>query len=110
MSAFSEAALTGDLQQIPGIGPAAVAKLNVDGIMNSFHLIGAYIKMCELEENDDGETIIDTFSLNQKFWMYLKNLGIVAHRSAIVKAVSGKVGTLLPGFLDANTYGDLNDE
>jgi hypothetical protein len=109
MTAFAEAALTGELLEIPGIGPAAVTKLQADDITNSFHLIGAYIKMCELEKDEDGETHVDTFSLNQRFWMYLKNLGIVSHRSAIVKAVSSKVGTILPDFLDANTYGDLDD-
>jgi hypothetical protein len=113
MTAFNESDLTGDLLQIPGIGPAAVAKLLADDppVQNSFHLIGKYMAMCQLEQDEDGEgPRVDTYSLNQRFWVYLKNLGIVAHRSAIVKAMSSKVGTLLPAFMDANTYGDEADD
>jgi hypothetical protein len=107
MASWNETALDGSLTQVPGIGAAATRKLVAAGITNSYQLLGTYMKFSQLEDVGTGEIVVDTFSLNQRFWAYLQELGINVHRSAIVKAVSGKVATMLPGFLDANTYDSL---
>ena len=111
MEAFARDELDGSLEQVPGIGPAAVQNLNEHGIYNSFQLLGQYLKLSELEKDeDDGETRIDTYSLNQRFWMFLQDSGVNSHRSAIVKAINAKLGSLLPPFLDANVYEDVVEE
>jgi hypothetical protein len=107
MASWTEADLDGSLTQIPGVGAATKSKLKADGIKNSYHLLGKYMTFTQLEYDGTGEIAVDTYSLNQRFWLYLQSLGINAHRSAIVKAVSEKVATMLPGFLDANTYNDF---
>lgn len=98
--------LTGDLTEVPGIGPKAAEKLAEDGIKNTYHLLGHYMKLAEFEEDENGENKVDTYFLNQAFWSFLKGVGISAHRSAIVKAISEKVAAAYPAFHDANIYDD----
>lgn len=106
MDEFRLASLTGDLTEVPGIGPAAVKLLENDNVRNTYQLIGVYMKLAEANRNDDDELTIDTYLLNQDFWQYLKSLDIKSHRSAIVKAISDKVAGAFPAFHDANIYED----
>ena len=105
MDDFRTGELTGDLKEVPGIGPAAVKLLAEQDITNTYHLIGAYMRMANVT-GVNGEQSIDTYQLNQDFWYYLKNLKISSHRSAIVLAISEKVGSSFPAFHDANIYDD----
>ncbi|KAL7562181.1 hypothetical protein ACA910_017728 [Epithemia clementina (nom. ined.)] len=103
METFRVEPLTGDLLEVPGIGPAAVKALSEEGILNTYHLIGHYMKMATTTEN---ETSIDIYQLNQDFWFFLQRLKINSNRSAIVKAICDKVATSYPAFHDANVYDD----
>ena len=92
MDSFRANALSGDITEVPGIGKAAAARLQEEGIHNTYQLLGHYMKLSEVATSEeDGEPSIDTYMLNQQFWHFLKGAQITAHRSAIVKAVSDKV-------------------
>jgi hypothetical protein len=90
-----EANITGDLTEIPGIGPAAAKKLaeGADPITNSWMLFGVYLNMKGPDGVDaDGNPVgVDCVQHNDRFWWFLKEKGISAHRSAICRAVAEKV-------------------
>jgi len=102
MDDFRLGQLTGKLREVPGIGPKAEKNLKEKrNITNTFQLLGHYMSMATIE---DGK--IDTFLLNQDFWMFLEGCKISSHRSAIVKAISEKVAASFPQFADLNIYDD----
>jgi hypothetical protein len=84
-------------------GRVAIEKLadSPERITNTYQLFGKYLSL-------KGPDEVSVQELNQRFWLWLRNQEITAHRSAIVLAVNSKVATFLPGLHDANVYG--NDE
>lgn len=102
MDAWRTATITGDLKEVPGIGPATLAKLAETGVYNTYQLFGQYL-MLKGEEND---SMIDSFEHNERFWFFLKQAGITSHRSAIVKALAEKASLFFPGIYDPNVYED----
>ena len=58
----------------------------------------------------DGQNEVDSFEHMEKFWHWLKNRGISAHRSAIVKAIAEKSSTFFQGIYDANAYAEDDDD
>lgn len=112
MDVWRAGAITGDLIEVPGIGPHAKQKLSEDPlpqqrITNTYQLIGQYLM---LKGPEDGESIVTVAETNQKFWFFLKMKGISAHRSAIVLAISEKVASFFTGFYDANAYDNDDDD
>jgi hypothetical protein len=104
--------VSGNLQDVPGIGPAAVKKLadssgGEEAITNTYQLFGKYLM---LKGPDSDDHIVESVEHSEKFWQYLKSRGIVAHRSAIVKAVAEKAATFFTGIYDANMYEDDDDD
>lgn len=109
--------VSGKLLDVPGIGPAAVAKLasdknNDDGslddvITNTYQLFGKYLM---LKGPDTDAHKVESVEHCEKFWQYLKSRGISSHRSAIVKAISEKAATFFVGIYDANMYEDADDD
>ena len=138
MMDFIRGSVTGDITEVPGIGPAAAKKLaNVEGeegITNTYHLIGKvsrifycmvglfYIslsslihtslnpKFLMLKGPDTDTNKVESFEHCEKFWYWLQAMGISAHRSAIVKAIAQKVNGLLPGVYDPDLYEDEDEE
>lgn len=99
--------LSGDLLEVPGIGPAAVKALaNHDvpesRITTTYQLIGAYLSFKGRSESD-GE-IIAPISHNDLFWYFLKERGISSHRSAIVQAIAMKCNSFMQGLYDPAAY------
>lgn len=43
MSAWISQPITGDLSEVPGLGPAGIAKLKDKGVTTTFNLIGEYL-------------------------------------------------------------------
>jgi hypothetical protein len=112
MDIWRAGTVTGDLLEVPGIGPAAKAKLADDPmitcrITNTYQLIGQYLMLKGPDE--DGQTV-SVGETNKKFWFFLKMKGISSHRSAIVLAISEKVASFFTGFYDANAYDDDEEE
>jgi hypothetical protein len=104
--------VTGNLLDVPGIGPAAVKHLRSDPdpntrITNTYQLIGQYLM---LKGPEDEEQTCSIRELNQKFWYYLKAKGIATHRSAIVLAIYLKVSAFFPNFADVNEEDDIDYE
>ena len=112
MAEFQRGKLTGDLSEIPGIGPAAIRKLadtedDDEKITNTFQLIGKFLM---LRGPDDEENKVTTREHMEKFWYYLQEKGISSHRSGIVRCIAEKVNSMMPGIYDASEYADDSDD
>mmetsp|Transcript_9507 Transcript_9507/g.23335 ORF Transcript_9507/g.23335 Transcript_9507/m.23335 type:complete len:132 (+) Transcript_9507:52-447(+) len=103
-----------DLASVPGIGPATVRKLadseiEEDRITNTYQLFGKFL-MLKGPGHSEGEIEIDSLEHMEKFWHWLKNRGISAHRSAIVRAIAEKSATFFMGIYDVSAYDDDEDD
>lgn len=94
--------LTGELSEVPGIGPAAIKHLAAgeESIENTYQLIGKFFM---LKSNDDGEPI-NCVDHCDAFWQWLKSKGINSFRSGIVNAIAEKMNTMVPGIYEANEF------
>jgi len=107
MENWRNEAVTGDLLQVPGLGPAAIKMLGEAKVTNTYQLVGTYLS---LKGPEDEEHEVSVGALNQKFWFFLKSAGIKSHRSAIVLAVYEKVSSFFPGFYDATADATAEEE
>ena len=104
--------ISGDLNEVPGIGPAAIKMLadadeGENKITNTYQLFGKYLM---LKGPDDGDNKVESMEHCEKFWHFLKNRGIKSHRSAIVKAIAEKAATFFANIYDANDYDEDEDD
>jgi hypothetical protein len=88
--------ITGDITEVPGIGPAAKEKLADKGITTTFGLIGQFLLLKE-----EGVGPIEHCD---RFWYWLNTAGISSHRAGIVRCIAEKVDTMFPGIYDASLY------
>ena len=97
---FIRAPIGGELTDIPGIGPAAKTKLGEgeEPVTNSYQLIGKYLSL-------KGEGV-ETREHCDRFWSWLQQKGINAHRSAIVLAIAQKCEVMFPNTFDESVYED----
>jgi len=139
MMDFIRGTIAGTITEVPGIGPAAAKKMAAgdgdDAITNTYQLIGKFLMLkgkfaammqC-LHQNvilhpnfiyvmvgwkgpDSDENKVESLEHCEKFWYWLQDQGISAHRSAIVKAIALKVNGLLPGVYDPDLYDDDEEE
>ena len=65
-----------------------------------------YIQFLMLKGPDSDDNKVESMEHCEKFWYWLQDKGISAHRSAIVKAIAMKVNGLLPGVYDPDLYDD----
>jgi hypothetical protein len=100
LSDFLRAQITGDLQEVPGIGPANEKLLKDAGIQNTYQLIGKYL---EMKRSENG-TLIGAQKHCDDFWKYLQGIGVRSYRSGIILSLGEKVNTLLPGLYDASEF------
>lgn len=113
MDVWRNSPVSGDLKEVPGIGPSAIEKLAKDDmndvyrITNTYQLIGVYLLM--KGPDVDGEEVTVT-QLNHKFWYFLKSKGITAHRSGIVLALNSKVSSFMPNLNDADAEEENEEE
>jgi len=111
MMDFIRGTVSGNIQDVPGIGPAAAKKLAAgegdEKVTNTYQLIGKFLM---LKGPDSEENKVGSMEHCEKFWYWLQDKGISAHRSAIVKAVAMKVNGLLPGVYDPDLYDGESDE
>jgi len=116
MQNFLKGKVSGDITDIPGIGPAAAKKLaegedENDQITNTFQFIGKFLMIKGTEPDDEGnERTVDTRVHLDRFWYFLKEKSISSHRSGIVKAIAEKVNQMMPGIYDAAEYDDVDDD
>jgi DNA polymerase/3'-5' exonuclease PolX len=100
--------ISGDLIEVPGIGPKTIEKLAdaddpTERITNTFQLIGKYMML-------KGPGEVGPNEVNQKFWFWLKAKGVAAHRSAICLAINTKVSTHFQGFTDVTAQLEEEDD
>jgi hypothetical protein len=112
METWRTAQVTGDLTEVPGIGPSTAAKLKdcddpAEQITNTFQLFGKFLM---LKGPDTEDNKVEPIEHTQKFWYFLKNRGVQAHRSAIVKAIATKSATFFNSIYDANDFEDDDDD
>jgi hypothetical protein len=103
-----------DLNSIPGLGKAGIRMLGEcdvedDRITNTYQLFGKFL-MLKGPGNAAGQIEIASMEHMEKFWYWLKNRCINAHRSAIVRAIAEKSATFFQGIYDVNDYADDDDE
>ena len=108
MADFQRATISGDLNEVPGLGPAAIKKLqdasdDDDKVTNTFQLVGKFLMLKGPDE--DGHKVESNEHM-QKFWHWLAEKGISSHRSAIVLAIAEKMNTMMPGIYDPSDYDD----
>jgi hypothetical protein len=105
MEEWKNKEVDGNLLKVPGIGPAAVARLAEKGVANSWQLCGTYLTL-----KGPDEKAVDPATHNDKFWYWLQQAGIRAHRSAIVVAIAEKMAQTFPGIYDATDYDEEEEE
>lgn len=109
MAKWRQEPITGDLLEVPGIGPATV-KVLAEGdekITNTYQLFGKFMM---LKGPDSEEHKIESVEHCEKFWFYLQARGVKSNRSAIVKSLAEKAATFFRGIYDANEYASDSDE
>mmetsp|Transcript_32386 Transcript_32386/g.39808 ORF Transcript_32386/g.39808 Transcript_32386/m.39808 type:complete len:133 (-) Transcript_32386:325-723(-) len=110
MAEFMRATITGDITEVPGIGPSAAKKLadgeGDDAVTNTFQLIGKFLTL-KGPDTEDGK--VEQLEHMEKFWYWLQSKGIASHRSGIVRAIAEKVNSMIPGIYDPDAYGDDDD-
>jgi len=112
MQNFLKGKVSGDITDIPGIGPAAAKKLakgdsHDEMITNTFQLIGKFLMFKGPDDGEDNN--VGTREHLDKFWYFLQEKEISSHRSGIVKAIAEKVNQMMPGIYDASEYDDIED-
>mmetsp|Transcript_17940 Transcript_17940/g.18009 ORF Transcript_17940/g.18009 Transcript_17940/m.18009 type:complete len:116 (+) Transcript_17940:126-473(+) len=96
LSEFMQAPITGDLLEVPGIGPSAKEKLIENGVTTTFALFGKFLML-----KDEG---VQSVEHCDRFWYWIKDTGINSHRAGIVRAVAEKLDTMFPGIYDGGLY------
>jgi hypothetical protein len=56
------------------------------------------------------ENSMDPGVHNEKFWLWLKDIGISAHRSSIVVAIAEKMSRVFPEIYDPAAYEEEEEE
>jgi hypothetical protein len=99
--------ITGELNEVPGIGPAAIkllAKSGGDGgsITSTYQLFGQFLML-----KGEGVSPVEH---TERMWVWLKNRGINSARSGIVRCLAEKSATFFPGIYNAEDFDDSDDE
>ena len=77
---------------IPGLGPSAIELLEKEKIFLVCQLIGKFLSFKRAG--------VTTQEHCDRFWMYLRDIGIEHNRSLIVQAIAEKTNSKLPGVYD----------
>lgn len=92
---------TGDLEQVPGIGPANVTNLGTEEngkVTTTYQLIGKFLSL-----KAEGTTCVEHCDM---FYYWLQAKGVNSGRNNIVLAIAEKCEVFLPGCYDASAYDD----
>mmetsp|Transcript_11894 Transcript_11894/g.14370 ORF Transcript_11894/g.14370 Transcript_11894/m.14370 type:complete len:114 (-) Transcript_11894:168-509(-) len=94
LSGWLQDKVTGDLEELPGIGPANKKKLEEAGINNTYQIIGQYLllKNGSIQDHQDA------------MYMWLKSVGVNSGRNNVILALAEKLDILIEGVYDASLY------
>mmetsp|Transcript_1578 Transcript_1578/g.2611 ORF Transcript_1578/g.2611 Transcript_1578/m.2611 type:complete len:118 (-) Transcript_1578:118-471(-) len=97
LSDFIRAPLSGDLKQVPGIGPATEKLLKEHGISTSYALIGQYLSL-----KQEG---VEPVEHADRFYYWLKSINAPGgFRAGIVHAIGEKMNSAFVGLYDVDAY------
>lgn len=96
LAAFINLKLTGDLQEVPGIGPANEKVFREQDISTTFGLIGKFLMFKE-----EGVECVDHCD---RFWLWLKAIGINSNRGSIVRSIAERLDQQFPGIYDHSLF------
>lgn len=110
METWKTSPTDGNLDSVPGIGAANKKKLAEcdEQITNTYQLFGKFLMLKGPGRSGDIE--IPSLEHTEKFWFWLRDIGISHYRSGIVKAIAEKSSTFFQGIYDPNEYEDEDDE
>ena len=92
------ASITGDITEVPGIGPASAEKLSRAGVTSTHGLVGKFLAM-----TDAGVSPVEHC---ERFYLYLQSVGVNAKRADVVQSIAEKVDAWMPGTYDEKAYED----
>ena len=78
------------LNDVPGIGPATVEKLNAKGITTLYQLAGVFLTFKSSDVDED--------EWCNKFWEYLTSIGVTSgHKAGMIDCLGEKLAVCFPG-------------
>ena len=77
--------------------------LSAAQVVNTYQFIAKFLS---LKGGDEEGATIQTVEHCDRFWYWLKGVGISSHRSGIANAIAEKCNTWLPGIYDSEVYAD----
>ena len=96
---FLRSPITGDLTEVPGIGPATAAKMKDAGVSTTYALFGKYLML-----KQEG---VESIEHCDRFFHWLESIGTPAgYRSSVVEAVAKKMDITFPGIYDGELYAE----
>eukprot|EP00616_Rhizochromulina_sp_CCMP1243_P002088 CAMPEP_0118968976 /NCGR_PEP_ID=MMETSP1173-20130426/6125_1 /TAXON_ID=1034831 /ORGANISM="Rhizochromulina marina cf, Strain CCMP1243" /LENGTH=121 /DNA_ID=CAMNT_0006918161 /DNA_START=39 /DNA_END=404 /DNA_ORIENTATION=- len=99
---FLRGVVTGDLTEVPGVGPANADKFADAGITNTHQLLGKFLML--KQDPPAGEDIHPIAFHMNCMAEWLQSIGISSHRGNIALAVAEKSDIMLPGIYDGSIY------
>eukprot|EP01033_Poteriospumella_lacustris_P016704 gene16704-11957_t len=94
---FIRSPISGNLDEVPGVGPATIEILKANGITTTFQLLGQYLLL-----KDDG---VEPVEHADRFYLWLKSLNTPAgFRAGIVHSVAEKLNVSFPRIYDSSAY------
>mgnify|MGYP003594935021 CR=1 FL=1 len=97
LAEFIRAPITGELSEVPGIGPATVKVLTEAGVETTFALIGVFLTL----KNADTETVEH---MDQCYYWPLSLSTVTGYRAGICQAIAEKTNTMFPNIYDRDVY------
>ena len=99
LAKFLRSPVTGDLTEVPGIGPATAAKMKEAGVSTTYALFGKYLLM----KQEDVASVEHC----DRFFHWLESIGAPGgFRSSVVEAVARKMDITFPGIYDGEAYAE----
>ena len=98
LAEWLRSAITGNLEEVPGVGPAN-AKLLAAGdepVTNTYQLVGKFLSL-----KGDKMSVIEHCD---RFYYWLQHKGVDAGRDNIVRALGDKCEVFMPGIYDESVY------
>lgn len=94
---FIRAEVTGELQEVPGIGPKTEEALRANDISTTWQLMAKYLSL-------KGEKV-ESVDHNDRFYWWLKSTGTAAgYRAGVVHAIASKMDSAFAGLYNVDIY------
>ena len=94
--------ITGDLLEVPGVGPASVTAFKNNDITTTYQLFGKFLSL-----KDEG---VGSVEHCERFYLWLNSVGTApGTRGAVVLAVAEKLNMSFTGLYDASMYESTED-